>query len=428
MGKPMADVAPDVAGTRDGAAYRRVLEGLTGIPATEGNRVTVLRNGNEIFPAMLAAIEAAERSIDLMTYIFRTGDIARRVTAALAARARAGVRVRVVLDAFGSRPMEDRMVAELRSAGAMVEWFRPLSRWKVWTWNLRTHRRVLVCDDEVAFTGGVGIGREWEGNAANPQEWRDTHFKIEGPAVDGVHAAFHSDWLEGDHPIVTETDRFPAQRPVGNATVQVVRAASQPGWNDMAVAVSGLLALARERVRVTSAYFRPPRPFVDLLCAAVERGVDVQVLVPGPHTHPALHRWAAEHHFEELLERGVRVWVYQPTMHHGKILTVDCTAALVGTTNFDARSLALNEQVGLVLHDADLTATLDEHFDEDRSASVPVDLSAWRQRGRLRRYREMAAHGATFGIRGAGASRRDGLLLRRDTGPDRPARTQGEGA
>lgn len=428
MGEPATDVPAFVTAAEDHDAYRRVLEGLTGMPATTGNRVTVLRNGNEVFPAMLAAIGAAERSIDLMTYIFRTGDIARRVVAALAARARAGVRVRVVLDAFGSRPMEDRLVAELRSAGAQVDWFRPLSRWKVWTWNLRTHRRVLVCDDAVAFTGGIGIGREWEGDAENPQQWRDTHFKIEGPAVDGVHAAFYSDWLEGDHPIATGVDHFPTHPPAGDATVQVIRAASQPGWNDMAVAVSGLLVLARERIRVTSAYFRPPRPFVELLCAAAARGVDVQVLVPGPHTHPPLHRWAAEHHFEELLERGVGVWVYQPTMHHGKILTVDGAAALVGTTNFDARSLALNEQIGLILHDGDLTATLDAHFDDDRAASVPVDLSTWRQRGQLRRYREKALHAATFGIRGAGASRRDGLALRRDSGVGNRTRTHGDGA
>lgn len=428
MGEHTTDAPVSWTAVHGREAYRRVLEGLTGIPATAGNRVTVLRNGDEVFPAMLGAIEAAERSIDLMTYIFRTGDIARRVVAALAARARAGVRVRVVLDAFGSRPMEDRLVAELRTAGAEVDWFRPLSRWKVWTWNLRTHRRVLVCDDAVAFTGGIGIAREWEGDAGSPQQWRDTHFKIEGPAVDGVHAAFYSDWLEGEHPIITEVDRFPAHQPVGNATVQVIRAASQPGWNDMAVAVSGLLMLARERVRVTSAYFRPPRPFVELLCAAAARGVDVQVLVPGPHTHPPFQRWAAEHHFEELLERGVRVWVYQPTMHHGKIMTVDGAAALVGTTNFDARSLALNEQIGLVLHDGGLTATLDAHFDEDRAVSVPVDLSAWRQRGQLRRCREMTVHAATFGIRGAGASRRGGLALGRDSRVGRRTRTQGDGS
>ncbi|HVM14333.1 MAG TPA: phospholipase D-like domain-containing protein [Egibacteraceae bacterium] len=176
--------------------------------------------------------------------------------------------------------------------------------------------------------------------------------------------------------------------------------------------------MPRDRLSVTSAYVRPPRHFVELLCAAVARGVDVEVLVPGPHTDPVIHRWAAEPHFEELLERGVRVWVYQPTMQHGKVMTVDGAVALVGTTNFDARSLALNEQVGLLLHDRALTATLDGHFDDDRTSSVAVDLNVWRQRGQLERSRQVVAHLATFGIRGAGASRRDGLSRARESGFD----------
>jgi cardiolipin synthase len=404
------DTPPAFAGPPDSAEYRRVLEAFTGIPATDGNRVTVLRNGDEIFPAMLESIARAERTIDLMTYIYWRGDISRRIAEALAERARAGVRVRMILDAFGTRPMEHRLIEHLRAAGVAVQRFRPMSGWKVWKWNMRTHRRVLVCDDEVAFTGGVGIAEEWEGDARGPDSWRDTHFKMEGAAVDGIHAAFYSDWLEADRPALTGTDRFPTRNAVGATTVQVIRAASQPGWNDVAVAVVGLVALARERIRVTSAYLRPPSYFIDLLCAAVERGVAVDVLVPGPHAEPAFYRWAAEYHYQELLDRGVRVWLYQPTMHHGKLVTVDGLVSLVGTTNFDARSLAVNEQIGLVLHDADVTATLDAHFEEDRARSELLDASPWRQRGWQQRARETAAHVATFGIRGGGASRRDSLF------------------
>lgn len=407
-----SDVPPAFAGPSDSGEYRRVLEAFTGIPATGGNRVTVLRNGVEIFPSMLEAIERAQRTIDFMSYVYWSGDITRRFARALADRAEDGVRVRMLLDGFGTRPMDRALHRGLRRSGVMVETFRPLSGWKVWEWNLRTHRRVLVCDDEVAFTGGVGIAEEWEGDADEPGRWRDTHFKIEGPAVDGIHAAFYSGWLELDKPVVDEADRFPERRHVGTSRVQVIRAASEPGWNEAALAVSGLLMLARERIRITSAYLRPPQHFVDMLCAAVERGVEVDVLVPGEHTHPAPARWAAEYHYEELLERGVNVWLYRPTMHHGKILTVDGIVALVGTTNFDARSLALNEQIGLVIHDPYVTATLDVHFDDDRAVSEGLDRTAWRDRGLPRRAREVSAHVATFGFRGGGASRRDSLLSR----------------
>lgn len=397
-------------GGADPAAHRRVLETLTGVPATDGNRVAVLRNGEQIFPAMLGAISAAQRTIDLMTYVYWRGGIARRMAEVLGERARAGVRVRLVVDAFGAKPMDDALVAGLSQAGAVVEVFRPLRGWKVWKWNMRTHRRVLVCDEQVAFTGGAGIAGEWEGNARNPREWRDTHFRVEGPAVDGVHAAFLSDWLELDHPIVTEADRFPEHGRRGSSSVQVLRAASQPGWNDVAVALAGLLVVARRRIRVTSAYLRLPRYFLSLLREAVRRGVDVDVLVPGRHCHPAHYRWAAEYHYEDLLDGGVRVWHYQPTMHHAKIVTVDGLVSLVGTTNLDARSLAINEQVGLLVHDADVTAELDGHFEEDLGHSERVDPAAWAHRGTRQRLREQASHLATFGVRGAGASRYDGLL------------------
>lgn len=415
------DIPPAFAGPPDSAEYRRVLEAFTGIPATEGNRVTVLRNGNEIFPAMIEAIEAAQHSIDFMTYIYWTGDITRRFAEALTARARAGVRVRVLLDGFGTKAMDRQVSAGLSRAGATVETFRPISGWKLWEWNMRTHRRVLVCDDAVAFTGGVGIAEEWDGDAEGPGQWRDTHFKVEGPAVDGIHAAFYSDWLEIDQEVLTAADRFPRRHAVGPSCMQVVRVASQPGWNDAALAVAALLTLARERIRVTSAYLRPPDHFIDLLGAAVARGVEVEVLVPGPHTEPVFYRWAAEYHYDALLERGVKVWLYQPTMYHGKSITVDGIVALVGTTNFDSRSLAVNEQVGLILHDPNLTAILDAHFEQDRARSQALDLATWRERSWEQRARESATHVAMFGLRGGGASRRDSLLstLSRKLGNDR---------
>lgn len=393
-------------GQPDPHRYQRILEGFTGLPATDGNQVDILRNGNEIFPAMLAAIEGATSSIDFLTYVYWTGEVTRTFADALAERARAGVRVRVLLDSFGTRQMDDALLTRLREAGAQVERFRPYASWKIWKYNLRTHRRVLVCDEDVAFTGGAGIAEEWTGDARGPDEWRDTHYRVRGPAVDGVHAAFYSDWLETPGPVFdADHDRFPDRPRAGRMPVQAIRGSSQPGWNDIALAMRVLMDLASNRIRITSAYFRPPRHFIDLLCAAAGRGVQVQVLVPGPHAEPVVSRWISEDMYDRLLAGGVELWRYQPSMHHAKIVTVDGLVALVGTANFDSRSVALNEQVGLVVHDDGFAGTLDRHFDDDLADSVPVDPDAWAQRGRTQRLKETAAHLLSYGIRGGGAGR-----------------------
>jgi cardiolipin synthase len=386
---------------------RRLLETFTGVPATDGNRVDVLRDGEEIFPAMLDAIRDAERTVDFMTYVYWTGEITERFADALAERARAGVRVRVLLDSFGAGRMPEAQRVRMREAGVQLVWFRSFRTGRVWRANMRTHRRVLVCDEAVAFTGGVGIAREWVdgGSESGPPGWRDTHFRVRGPAVDGIHAAFLADWLETDNRVLGSVDRFLEHPRDGDSPVQVIRAASEFGWNAMAIAIQGLLELAEEHVRITSAYFRPPPAFREAMLGAASRGVQVDVLVPGPHAHPALHRWAGEYHYEELLEGGVDIWHYQPTMHHGKILTIDGAIAMVGTTNFDARSLAMNEQVGLIIHDPEVTGILDRHFTEDLRESLRVNATAWPHRRWSRRVREVVAHAATYSVRGAGAVR-----------------------
>ena len=387
------------------ARYRRILEGFTGVPATDGNRVEALRNGNEIFPAMLDAISHARRTIDFLTYVYWTGEITRRFAAALAERAEAGVRVRVLLDSFGARQMDDQLVTRLREAGADVEYFRPYASWKVWKYNLRTHRRVLVVDEEVAFTGGVGISEEWMGDARGPDEWRDTHYRIHGPAVDGVQAAFYSDWLETPNRALDGFDRFPPHEPAGSTPVQVLRGSSQPGWNDMALALRALIDVACQHINVTSAYFRPPHHFVRLLGDAVDRGVVVRVLVPGPHAEPVISRWASERMYADLLDKGVELWQYQPSMHHAKIVTVDGYVAFIGTANFDSRSVALNEQIGLLVHDRGFTERLDDDFERDLEESRRVTLEQWSQRGLLQRARERAVDVATYGLRAGGAGR-----------------------
>lgn len=394
----------DPATDTEPGRYLRVLEGLTGIPATDGNQVDILRNGDEIFPAMLDAIRQATRSVDLLTYSWWSGQITQTFAEALAERARAGVRVRVMVDSLGGRGLGRALTTQMRDAGVLVHFFRPYRTYKIWNINLRTHRRALVCDQEVAFTGGVGIGQEWTGDARTADEWRETHYRVRGPAVDGIHASFLSNWLQTPHPLIDERDRFPVRSPVSDVPIQTIRAASEPGWNDLALAMHGMLSLAVERVRITSAYFRPPRHFVELLISLARRGISVQVLTPGPHTEPRAARWVSQHVYDDLLAGGVEVFNYQRSMLHAKVMTVDGLVALVGTANFDSRSVALNEQVGLVVHDPSFASVLDDHFDQDLRASERIDPQRWAGRPLRQRARERAFHLLSYGVRGGGAA------------------------
>ncbi|MGH8907321.1 MAG: phospholipase D-like domain-containing protein [Egibacteraceae bacterium] len=372
----------------DPRRYRRALEGLLGIPATEGNQVDVLRNGVEIFPAMLDAIRAAQSTVDLTSYVYWTGDIATEFADALSDRARAGVRCRILLDAVGAASMSRELVDQMLQAGCVLEWFRTLKRLRVREVNNRTHRKVLVCDEQVGFVGGVGIAQEWEGDARNPREWRDTHFRVRGPAVDGLRAAFLGNWAETGHPLFDEADRFPEQPQPGEAVVQVVNCPSQIGWSELQTAFDGLFRLAERRLRITSAYFVPDEGLRDRLCAAAGRGVEVDVLVPGQHMDKRVVQIAGEADYGPLLEAGVRIWRYQRTMLHAKILTADGLVACVGSANLDPRSLRQNEEANLIVLDAGVVATLDRHFDEDLTYSEPVDPDRWADRGAIQRVAE----------------------------------------
>jgi cardiolipin synthase len=376
---------------KDLQRYRRALEGLLGIPATEGNQVDVLRNGDEIFPAMLESIRAAESTIDLTSYVYWTGNIAVEVARALSERARAGVRTRVLLDAVGAAQMDRDLVEVMQEAGCMVEWFRDPKRLRVWEVNNRTHRKVLICDEDVAFIGGVGIAEEWEGDARDPSEWRDTHFRVRGPAVDGLRASFVSNWAETGHAVFDDRDRFPEQPQCGDSVAQVVNCPSQVGWSELNTAYHALIRLAERSLRLTNAYFVPDDDLREQLCLAASRGVDVDVLVPGDHIDKRVVQAAGEADYTELLEAGVRIWRYQRTMLHAKILTVDGMVATVGSANLDPRSLRQNEEANLVVFDPEVVGLLDRHFADDLADAGPVDLDRWKDRGAMQRVREAMA-------------------------------------
>ncbi|MFJ6351814.1 phosphatidylserine/phosphatidylglycerophosphate/cardiolipin synthase family protein [Streptomyces sp. NPDC092046] len=397
----MSDREPQLGGattaTADGGPaderihrIRRRLERLIGVAATEGNAVRPLRNGDQIFAAMLDAIGSARHTVDMMTFVYWRGEIARRFAEALSDRARAGVRVRLLLDGFGSRLIERDLLDGMSEAGVEVAWFRKPLYLSPLKQNHRCHRKVLVVDERTAFTGGVGIAEEWCGDARNPDEWRDTHVEVQGPAVDGIAAAFAQNWAECHAELFDDRDRFVSHLPAGNAIVQVVRGSASFGWQDMQTLMRVVLESAEERVRLATAYFAPDDYFIDLLCATARRGVEVEILLPGPHTDKRVCQLAGQHRYEELTACGVRIHQYQPTMMHAKVITMDGVVSLIGSTNFNRRSLDHDEEVMLAVMDVELTATLDAHYDEDLKVSELIRPDRWKRRSLLQRARETA--------------------------------------
>ncbi len=375
------------SGDRDcSRQIRRTLEGVLGVPATEGNQIDVLRNGDEIFPSMLDAITGAEHTIDFLTFVYWAGDIGTVFAKALAERARAGVRVRVLLDALGARTMDRDLIDLMADQGAHVRWFRPLRKFRPGQVNHRTHRKLLIVDEAVGFSGGVGIADEWKGDARDEHEWRDTHFRFEGPIVDGLRAAFLDNWAETD-PVLYEAgiDRFPEQPQPGHAVTQCIRGTSETGWSDVATLMRTLLQMAEDHVRITTAYFVPDEELISRLCDAADRGVDVDILIPGPFADKRVVQLAAETSYAELLDHGVSIWNYQPTMLHSKVMTVDGQVANIGSANLNRRSLSFDEEIDIVALDPALVSILDDHFEEDLARSVRLRHGRWAVRSLTQR-------------------------------------------
>ncbi|MGW3816962.1 phospholipase D-like domain-containing protein [Streptomyces sp. NPDC005046] len=389
--------AAPVPGARSGppAAHdrawriRRRLERLLGTPMTDHNQILPLRNGDEIFPAMLRAIRSARWTIDLMTFVYWRGHVARDFAEALAERAAAGVRVRLLLDGFGSRLIERAHLTRMTAAGVDVAWFRAPLLLSPFKQNHRCHRKVLVVDETTAFTGGVGIAQEWTGDARHTGEWRETHFRVRGPAVDGISAAFSQNWAECHDGLFDERDRFTTQPWAGRSAVQVVRGSAGIGWQDMRTLLRVVLESAEERVRLTTAYFAPSDDFAELLGATARRGVEVELLVPGRHTDKAVCRQAGRRLYAGLLDAGVRVWEYGPTMMHAKVLTMDGVLSVIGSGNLNRRSLDHDEEIMLAVLDEELAAVLDGHFDRDRAVSESIGPgSVWAARPWSHRLKE----------------------------------------
>ncbi len=375
----------------DAGATRRMLEAVLGVSVSSGNAIDVLRNGDEIFPAMLDAIDRAERCIDFLTFIYWNGEVGQEFAEHLSRKAREGLRVRVILDAAGAWELDTELVDGMTDAGCDVRWFRPIKARGALQANNRTHRKLLICDEVLGFTGGVGIADEWRGDARNEDEWRDTHFRVRGPAVAALRGSFFDNWAETGTDLVDKAvDRFPEQEAVGDLDVQVVKGVAEAGNSDVWNLFRVLIDCADSCIRICTAYFTPDDEIIRRLTGAAERGVQVQVLVPGPHIDKRFVQVASEAGFEELLEAGVAICAFQPSMLHAKVMTIDGSLAVVGSANFNRRSTEYDDEVVMVVFDEAFTARLDRDMDEDLERAEPVDLETWQDRGLLQRIEEKA--------------------------------------
>lgn len=364
----------------DDPTFERCMAHLLGPSLIGGNKITTLNNGDEIFPAMLGAIRSAKRTITFETYIYWSGTIGREFAEALAERSRAGVKVHVLLDWLGSQSLDNESLELLRSAGVEVERYRPLRWYSLSRINSRTHRKILVIDGQLGFIGGVGIADEWTGNAQDPDHWRELHYKVEGPVVAHLQAAFTDNWLKTVPSVLNGEDYFPEIHEVGEINAQVFKSSPREGGDSARLMFLLSLAAARERILITNSYFVPDDRTSAELIAASKRGVKVEIIVPGPIIDTHLTRRASRAQWGPLLEAGIAIFEYQPTMIHSKLMIIDDRWVSVGSANFDNRSFRLNDEANLNVLNKAFATEQAMIFERDKQASRQVTLHEWKHR------------------------------------------------
>lgn len=359
--------------------FARTMSAVLGPQILDGNEVRTLLNGDEIFPSMLEAIRAAKKTVNLETYIYWSGDIAMKFEEALIERARAGVLVNVLFDAVGSGKIDDKAVDRMKSAGIKVEKYNPLRWHSVARMNNRTHRKLLIVDGVIGFTGGVGIADEWTGNGTDPRRWRDTHFRLRGPAVAQMQAAFSENWIEATGGVLHGADYFPPIERAGEHKAQLFVSSPGGGGESMQLMYLLSIAAAAKTLDIAAAYFLPDNVERRMLTAAAGRGVRVRVIVPGPTDEKTVKR-ASRASWGELLRAGIEIWEYQPALFHCKVMVVDGVWTSVGSTNFDSRSFSTNDEANLNVLDAGFARRQIEDFERDLRRSRRVSLEEWENR------------------------------------------------
>ncbi|MFB9126464.1 cardiolipin synthase [Paraburkholderia dipogonis] len=364
----------------DDPQFLRSMGLLLGPPVISGNRFEMLLNGDRIFPSMLEGIRSARRTITFETFIYWSGEIGEQIAQALADEAREGIAVHVLLDWVGSSKMDKRYLNLLRDAGAeVIQYHKPH-----WTglgrMNDRTHRKLLVIDGHVGFTGGVGIAPEWTGHAQDEKHWRDTHFRVEGPVVGHMQAVFMDNWVKATGNVLHGPDYFPDVEPMGDGFAHMFSSSPSGGSDDMQLMYLMAITAATHSIHLASAYFVPDKLTINAIVEAAKRGVEVRIIMPGKRIDTHTVREASRACWGDLLRAGVEIYEYQPTMFHCKLLVVDEYLVSVGSTNFDSRSFKLNDEANLNIYDRDFARQQTAVFADDIKKSQQITLDAWMHR------------------------------------------------
>ncbi|MEP7176613.1 MAG: phospholipase D-like domain-containing protein [Gemmatimonadales bacterium] len=371
--------------------FVRTSGSLLGPGFLAGNRVTALLNGDQAFPAMLEAIRSARETITFESYIYWSSRVGRQFADALAERARAGVRTHVLIDWAGSQKVDEDDVKRMRAAGVEVVMYRPLRFYHLDRLNHRTHRKLLVVDGRVGFTGGLGVADQWLGHAQDKEHWRDSQFQAEGPVVAQLQAAFMDDWFETNGVVLDGPGYFPDLDRAGPELAQVFWSSPAGGNGDLRLMFLLAIAAASSKILIANSYFVPDETTVAMLVEARRRGVDVEIIVPGEILDAQLVRRASRAMWGPMLEAGVRIYEYVPTMYHTKVMVVDDLWVSVGSTNLDDRSFRLNQEANLNIHDRTFGAAQARVFAADRGNSRRITLEEWRRRPMWERVQEWFA-------------------------------------
>ncbi|MBL0420428.1 cardiolipin synthase [Ramlibacter sp. AW1] len=364
----------------DDPQFFRSMGILMGPAIVQGNRVQELVNGEQIFPAMLQAIREARRTVLFETFIYWAGDIGEQMADALSERARNGVKVHVLLDWVGSIRCDAKLLETMSEAGVEVRRYHPLHWYHLMRMNNRTHRKLLIVDGSIGFTGGVGIAPQWTGHAQDPDHWRDTHFRVDGPVVAQMQSVMLANWSKTTGVVLHGDAYFPPLEPVGHLPAQMFASSPTGGSESMTLMYMLAITAAVRSIDIGSAYFVPDDVNCKALRSAAQRGVRVRIITPGRHTDEATVRRASRGIWGALLQAGVEMYEYQPTMFHVKIMIVDQLLTSVGSTNFDPRSLHLNDEANLNVYDTDFARRMTDIFEADLKASRRITFEEWRHR------------------------------------------------
>ncbi|MBC7414265.1 MAG: cardiolipin synthase B [Herminiimonas sp.] len=360
--------------------FQRSMGVMLGPNIVGGNKIETLLNGDQIFPSMLKAIREARHSINLETYIYWSEQIGLDMADALAERARAGVKVHVLIDWVGSSKLDAEPITKMKDAGVEFEKYHPLRWYTLGRLNNRTHRKLMIVDGNIGFTGGVGIAAIWTGRAQDPDHWRDSHFRIEGPVVAQMQAVFMDNWIKTTGRVLHGPIYFPALAPAGNLAAQTFSSSPSGGNESMHLMYMLAFTAAQKSIYISSAYFVPDERTRETLIDAMKRGVKLKIIMPGPHTDADTVRSSSRGMWGELLQAGAELYEYQPTMYHCKVMIVDGLMTSVGSTNFDDRSMRLNDEANVNVYDAEFAQRQTAIFDEDIAKSQRITFAKWNAR------------------------------------------------